>query len=241
MSSLAMPRLIRPLYWFVYAFVVALALRLRYVVRVTCHVSDLKRPAMLAAKHLSYWDVPLMSRVVLDHWRVIPFFEMGTFEGYPFLGRIRPILRAVGGFEVMRGKDLLRLKARAGGDRQALKERMRNVNAAAETARREILSGGGVYCFFPEGARDAKNLRRLRSKTEIEEGVRLANDEGRDLWVHPVSLRRSAERVGLLRRRIYFVEIFEPIPLRGGETSRVLAAVETALRTGFERKDSSAA
>lgn len=229
-----MPRVIRPLYWFVHAFVVAMLLRLRYVVRVTCHASELKRPAILAAKHLSYWDVPLLSRVVLEHWRLIPFFEMGTFEGYPFLGRIRPILRAVGGFEVMRGKDLLRLKARAKGDRQALKERMRRVNAAASTARREILSNGGVYCFFPEGARDPAALRPLRSKTEIQEGIQLANDEDRDLWVHPVSLRRSTEPVGLLRRRIYFVEIFEAIPLRGAETANVLAAIGEALRSGAQ-------
>ncbi len=236
-----MPRVIRPLYWFIHAFVVATLLRIRYVVRVQRHAAELKRPAILAAKHLSYWDVPLMSRVVLRYWRVIPFFEMGTFEGYAFLGRVRPILRAVGGFEVMRGKDLLRLKARAGGDRQSLRDRMRRVNMAASTARREILLGGGVYCFFPEGARDPDNLRRLRSKTEIEEGILLADEASRDLWVHPVSLRRSTKRVGLLRRRIYFVEIFEAIPLRGCETSKVLADIEGALRTGFEGKDSSAA
>ena len=99
--------------------------------------------------------------------RARPYFQMGSFIGYPVLGPLVPLLRRLGGFCVMRPKEVLRLKGRRGWDRDRARAMMRTVNEEAEKVRLSVLRSAGTLVVFPEGTRDDAHVRPMASDLEI--------------------------------------------------------------------------
>ncbi|MEZ6196884.1 MAG: hypothetical protein R3F20_14340 [Planctomycetota bacterium] len=209
------------------SFCVAM-LKLRYDVR----SRELEGPVVWVAKHCAWWETPLVGHL---SWRLVrerPSFEMSSFHGYAFLGRVRGLLRALGGFEVMRPKDLLRLKHAGAGKREELGALMEKVNAEAGERRRGILRAGGAYAFYPEGTRDAAVLRPFKSEHEIREAIALATEEGIPVSVVPVAPcygARPRPWIPFLRRRPVTLVVLEPVPLVGRGAEEVLADIRRAL------------
>lgn len=135
-------------------------------------------PVVLMGKHVSNWDIPLSSRAVRKYIGNYPHYEMGSFHGYPVLGKITALLKWCGGFPVMRAKDLLRLKHTTGESKESLRALMKQVNDEAAETRRGVLRENQSVCFFPEGTRDKNAVNKLRSTHEVEEALTLRREEG---------------------------------------------------------------
>ncbi|HYC77627.1 MAG TPA: 1-acyl-sn-glycerol-3-phosphate acyltransferase, partial [Planctomycetota bacterium] len=161
---------------------------------------------VLAAKHGSSWDIPLMSRLARRALGRRAYFQMGSFIGYPVLGPLVPLLRRCGGFCVMRPKEILRLRRR-GSSRDALHALMDRVNREATETRRAVLETGGVLVFFPEGSRDATQVLPLKADREITTAVDL-RFEGVASTLWPIVLSYGSKR--RWRRRRVIVEALDP-------------------------------
>jgi hypothetical protein len=158
---------------------------------------------------------------------------MGSFTGYRLLGPLAPLLVRLGAFRVMRPKEVLRLRARPGWDRERARARMSEVNDLAEQSRREILRRGGMIVVFPEGTRDAGAVRPLRSEHEIASAVAL-RAEGIETTLWPALLSYGPRR--LFRRRLE-IDLLEPFAL-GDRTARdVLELLGRLFHAGWKPPD----
>jgi 1-acyl-sn-glycerol-3-phosphate acyltransferase len=114
---------------------------------------DLRRrtaPALIVGKHFSYWDISALSIAARKIFKsVFPHFEMGTFYGYPFLGRVQWLMERYGAFMVMRPKDLIRIKHGTGKSKEELTALMQRVNDDAAKARRWVLESKRALVYFP--------------------------------------------------------------------------------------------
>lgn len=214
--------------WHVGAFIWMCFARLRLRVRLTYHgVPGPDQAVLLAGKHASAHDIVLLGVLSFRRTGRRPFFQMGSFIGYRVLGRVKPIMRWVGGFEVMRPKEVRRLAKTPGWDRSAALEHMREVNDRAESVRRAVLTEGGVLAVFPEGTRDSERVRELSSELEVRSALAIAA-EGRDVVVWPVSVAMGRPR---LLRRPMTVDFLEPFPLRSGTSpGEVLSRIDDSWR-----------
>ena len=223
-----MPSFFAPLYWLVYIVSARIGVSARFALTVRAHPEARRRPLIVAAKHTSYWDVPILSRAVRTRLRQKPYFEMGSFHGYPVIGRLRWALRACGGFEVMRGKDLMRLKASTGKSRAELRKIMEGVNDKAAGHRRVLLERGGTLCFFPEGTRNPEGVRPLKARLEIDEAVAYCTEHDIDAWLVPAGIRRwplEGRFIPFFRRARLVVDLGAPIALRGASVEDVLETI----------------
>jgi len=178
---------------------------------------------LVCAKHASAWDIPLLGTHCWRSRREIPYFQMGSFVGYPILGRVRRALRWLGGFPVMRPKEVLRLRRK--WDRTRIHRMMDEVNAEAERTRREVLRAGRALVVFPEGTRDPTRLLPLRGELEVRAAVELEAEEAVDVQVWPAVV--SYGRPGVLGRRVRLV-LLEPFPVRGESVEGILRRLERA-------------
>lgn len=192
-------------------------------------------PVVVVGKHSSYWDVPLVGICAWRMYRSIPRFEMGSFVGYPLLGRFGWLFRLLGAFPVMRAKDLLRLKRRTGRSKDELSGIMRGINQAAAQMRDGVLRDDGVFCFFPEGARNKEAVGRLRSRHEIEEAIELARTDA-TIHVQPIICEFGPKPkvcVPFIVRRQVRIKILDPIPLQSTTTDEVLKQVDEGIRSNW--------
>ncbi|MSR74171.1 MAG: 1-acyl-sn-glycerol-3-phosphate acyltransferase [Planctomycetes bacterium] len=198
-------------------------LRLALEVRGVCHLTT--GPVLLCAKHASAFDILLLGHLSRTRMRRLPHFQMGSFIGYRLLGPLSPLLCRLGGFPVMRPKEVRRLAERS-GDRAAALETMRRVNAVAEDTRREVLASGGVLVVFPEGTRDAGALRGMKGTLEVESALAVLM-AGIPVCVVPTAISYARKR--LFRRRV--VVEFCPgfVPQITDSAASVLARVQAAL------------
>ena len=222
-----------PLWWISYIISAKIGLKAVYSIRFRAIPTGIRVPVILAGKHCHYWDVPLLASVSRRCVGKSPFFEMGTFQGYPILGRVTWLLRAIGGFPVMRSKDVLRLKHQTGKSRAELSKVMREINEAAADKRREILRRGQALCFFPEGTRDPDGIGRLRARQEVDEAI--AQDEAEGLGIQlvpvfPVFGPKPSFPIPFIRRTPVDVIILDPISLKGRETTELLEEVASLMR-----------
>ncbi len=157
-----------------------------------------KGALLIAAKHASSFDILLIGHITKVRDGRIPFFQMGSFEGYRFLGPVAPLLQKLGGFPVMRPKDVRRIAEKTGRREEAL-QRMRTVNDAAEATRAQVLLKGGVLVVYPEGTRDGSALRPFKSTLEVESALRV-HALGTPVHVQPVSIAYAPAR--WFRRRV---------------------------------------
>ncbi len=192
-------------------------------------------PAVIVGKHSSYWDVPITGIRGWMMYRSIPRFEMGSFVGYALLGKLEWLFRLLGGFPVMRAKDILRLKHITGGSRAEVSEVMKSVNNEAKRMRREVFESEGVFCFFPEGARNKAAVGRMRSRHEIDEAIEFAREHP-TFHVQPIICEFGPSprfRIPFLIRRTVQVVILDPIPLTNTTTQEVLEAVDAGIRANW--------
>lgn len=216
----AYPRPVAWMWWPAY-WATQIALHARFRPRLRGRSELLEGPLVVCAKHCHYWDVPGLGKAVVNRVRERPSFEMARFDGYFLLGWLQHLFDPLGGFSVMRPKDALRLKKREGLSSEEMREAMRAINARAQRRRATIVRGGGVYCFFPEGTRDPRRLREMRSENEVEEAIALA-DAGSPVRLLPISLCYGPSR-GRFRRRDLEIWVGEPVELRGTTASEALA------------------
>lgn len=181
-------------------------------------------PVLVCAKHSSWIDVPLLADWVRKLRGDMPRFQMGSFVGYRVLRLLVPLLKRLGGFPVMRPKEVLRLRGR--WDRERVKEFMQQVNARAEESRREVLRSGGALVVFPEGTRDPDRVRPLRSDLELRTAAAL-RPEGIDVTVWPVVLSYGSPRLG---RRPVLVEFLDAFPVGDLGPGEVLDRLEACFR-----------
>ncbi len=198
-------------------------LRLALEVRGSQHLET--GPLLLCAKHASAFDILLIGHICRTRRRCLPHFQMGSFIGYRWLGPVSPLLRRLGGFPVMRPKEVRRLAERT-GDRAAALETMRQVNDAAEATRQAVLRSGGVLVVFPEGTRDPAELRALKATLEVESGLAVIA-AGTPVRVVPVAISYAAARP--LRRRVVVEFCAGFVPEAGATATEVLARVRAAL------------
>lgn len=201
---------------------------LRLAVRRELVAAPPEGATLILAKHASSWDIPL----VADHARrrlgKRAYFQMGSFVGYRVLGPLVPILRALGGFSVMRPKEVRRLQ-QGGMERRAALERMREVNQAAEAGRRGLLERGEALVVFPEATRNDTEVLPLRSELELSSALEVVT-AGTPVMVWPIMLA-FGPRGG--RRRVLLREL-EPFHLGAGDTARaVLDRIEVAYRASW--------
>ena len=198
------------------------------------------KPALVMAKHVNAYDIPLVADTV---WRLTgepPYFEMGTFYGYKVLGPMSGFLRKLGGFPVMRPKDVLRLRRGEGMTRDQVSTMMRDVNDRAVAMRAEILRRGHVLSFFPEGTRSADEVLELRSRHEVEEALELVETEGIDIHVVPIFPcfgARPRFRIPWLVRTPVTVKVLDPIPLKGRTVDDVIAEVSALMKQHWRGAD----
>lgn len=203
-------------------------------IRVTGH-RRAKGPAVIVGKHSSYWDVPITGILGWLMYRSIPRFEMGSFVGYALLGKLEWLFRLLGGFPVMRAKDILRLKHMTGRSREELSGIMKSVNDEARDLRREIFETQGVFCFFPEGARSKETVGRMRSHHEIDEAIEVAREHPL-LHVQPIICEFGPKPrffVPFIVRRPVTVRILDPISLNDTTTQEVLGLVDAGIRANW--------
>jgi 1-acyl-sn-glycerol-3-phosphate acyltransferase len=214
----------------VYAFS-RLLLAVRFKMRVSGAERAPKGAVLLACKHVSAWDIPIGAYLSNEFLARKAYFQMGSFIGYPVFGRIVPVLRACGGFSVLRPKEVLRLRKTV--DRERIHALMDEVNGVAEATRQAVLERGGVLVVFPEGTRDAGEVRPVRSHHEIESALAVeARGQGAPPVIVPAAFNYGPKR---FLRRPLDVEIGEPIPLDGATASEIAARVESTLRTMWRR------
>jgi 1-acyl-sn-glycerol-3-phosphate acyltransferase len=218
---------IRPWFWELVYFVAMLLVRIRLRVEILGAQTAPNGPVLMAAKHASSWDIPLLSKVAREALGRRAYFQMGSFVGYAVLGRIVPFMRMCGGFPVMRPKELRRLQRKESLDRDQLHARMERVNRAAEATRRAVLEEGGALVFFPEGTRDARRVLPLKAANEVATAVELRFD-GVTSYLWPIVLSYGPPR-GLRRRRVR-IECLEPIRVGGVSPEPLCAAVEERFR-----------
>jgi 1-acyl-sn-glycerol-3-phosphate acyltransferase len=236
MTDAPEPRAYAPalkLRWWVWYLVYAgarLSLALRFRIRVRAPDALPRAPVLLAIKHVSAWDIPIatyLARRVL-HGRK-PYFQMGSFIGYPVFGRLVPILQGCGGFSVLRPKEVLRLRKSPEHDRARIRALMDEVNGVAEATRRAVLAQGGVIVVFPEGTRDADAVRPVRSTHEIESAlaVAAAMPASEGPVVVPATLSYGARR---FFRRAVDVDVAPPLRIEGATASQIAARIEEVFR-----------
>jgi 1-acyl-sn-glycerol-3-phosphate acyltransferase len=226
---------IRPAFWEFIYWCAKLLMRWRLRVEIHGMERNPRGPVLLAAKHGSGWDIPLLSRVAREALGRRPYFQMGSFVGYAVLGRIVPFLRWCGGFCVMRPKELRRLQRREKLGRDALHARMEQVNRAAEETRRAVLEEGGVLVFFPEGTRNDAEVLPLKATHEIATAVEL-RFVGVPSTIWPVMISYGP-KVGMFRRRRVRIECLEPLPVAGVSPEPLCAEVERRYRAAFVPPD----
>jgi 1-acyl-sn-glycerol-3-phosphate acyltransferase len=219
--------------WWVWHLVYAgarLSLAIRFRIRFKIPPDVPRGPVLLACKHVSAWDIPLATYLVRHALQGRkPYFQMGSFIGYPVFGRIVPAMQACGGFSVLRPKEVLRLRKDPGQDRARMRALMDEVNGVAEATRRAVLARGGVIVVFPEGTRDARAVQPVRSMHEIQSALAIA--ETAEPAKRPVILP-AIFNYGKKRRfrRTVDVEIAAPIPLDGQDAPALAARIEQTFR-----------
>jgi 1-acyl-sn-glycerol-3-phosphate acyltransferase len=219
---------ILPWFWEAVFFVSMLWVRLRLKVETRGTETAPRGPVLVAAKHATSWDIPLVCQLARRALGRRAYFQMGSFVGYPVLGRIVPFLERCGGFCVMRPKEILRLKKKEGLSKEAIHARMDRVNRAAEETRRAVLEEGGVLVFFPEGSRDATQVLPLKAAHELATAVALRFD-GVSSTIWPVVLSFGPKPRGLARRRV-LVECLETLPVAGVSPDPLGAEIERRFR-----------
>lgn len=202
--------------------------RLRKVVRIEGAIPT--GAVVVCAKHGTGLDIPILADFCGRHLGRRPHFQMGSFIGYPVLGLMVPFMKCLGGFPVMRPKEVLRLKHRKGWDRERVVRRMNEVNDAAERMRESVLRSGGALVVFPEGTRDADRLRPLTSETEVATAVRVAAG-GVPVRIWPVMFAYGPRR---FFRRPLLVTALPPFEISGNDPGAVLARVEAAFRSAWK-------
>ena len=214
-------------FWAVVTFSCMVWLRFRYWIVVIQDDPAPRGASLILAKHSSSADIPLLG--VLCHRRhgVRPYFQMGSFVGYRLFGPLVPAFRRLGGFPVMRPKEVRRLCQRKGWDRRRALERMKEVNDRAEEIRKEVLLSDGVLVVFPEGTRDPDGVRPLISELEVRSALEVAG-RGRAVSGWPVVLSLGTPR---RLRRVLMVRFCPPFALGGQEPKEVLARVEETFRS----------
>ncbi len=225
---------IRPVFWECIYFISCLLMRLRLRVEIVGAEKNPRGPVLLAAKHGSSWDIPLLSRVAREALGRRAYFQMGSFVGYSILGRIVPFMRWCGGFCVMRPKELRRLKRRQELGRDELHARMERVNRAAEATRRAVLEEGGVLVFFPEGTRNDSEVLPLKATNEIATAVEL-RFVGVASTIWPVVISYGPKS-GFFRRRVR-IECLDPLPVAGVTPEPLCAEIERRFRAAFLPSD----
>lgn len=189
---------------------------------------------LLAGKHASAFDIVLLGLLSRKRTRRRPFFQMGSFIGYRVFGRIRPVLRMLGGFEVMRPKEVRRLSKMSGWDRASSLAHMRRVNEDAESVRQTVLRNAGILAVFPEGTRNDEKILPLVSQLEFRSALAVAR-QGTRVVVWPVVVSLGRQRT--FRRRCR-VEFLDPFPLDPDASSEeVLEQVAVAWRAAWLDQD----
>jgi len=208
MSALRPPR-IRPLLWSFVNACTSFYARLRFRIRLVATTNRPQTGVIVCAKHAGAVDIPILSDAVRRLTARRPYFQMGSFIGYPVLGLLRPLLLRLGGFCVMRPKEVRRLSRGRGMDRESALARMRVVNDQAEQIRQAILSQGESLVVFPEGTRDAARVGPLVSQLEIRSALSVAA-RGTQVEVWPVTISISPKR---FLRRYALVAFHDPFLL----------------------------
>ncbi|MAG56459.1 MAG: hypothetical protein CMJ83_09225 [Planctomycetes bacterium] len=221
---------IRPLFWRLTerAGRAVAMIRLRLQVRLEGAVPE--GAVLLCSKHTSSLDISLLATNVRRLRGAPPYFQMGSFVGYPLLGVLRPVLRALGGFSVMRPKEVRQLSKRRGWDRESATQMMRDTNVAADRVRQDVLGSGGVLIVFPEGTRDDSELRPLKSEREVLSGIEAARD-GVAVRIWPVTIALGPPRWW---RRPAVIRFHEPLELDPTASAiGVLEQIEARLEAGW--------
>lgn len=218
---------LKPWVWHTTFVIAQLILRVTHRIVVRGHDVPPGAPVIIAAKHASGWDVPLLSWIAKRYLGIKPYFQMGSFIGYPVLSRIMGGMRACGGFPVMRPKEVLRLRKRTDVDRARIHEMMDEVNGIAEATRRAVLETGQVLVFFPEGTRDNDSVRPVRGLHEIHSALSVARS-GRAVWAWPVVLSYGPKKVF---RRLLLVDLLPAIPVGAGSAEELAAGIEAGFRS----------
>lgn len=219
---------ISPWFWHLVKALLEGACRLR-LRRIRSDLASMPASAVLiCAKHASGFDIPVLADVCWRGRRARPYFQMGSFVGYRLLGPLVPLLQRLGGFSVMRPKEVLRLK-KSGLTRDQALQKMQEKNEAAEDMRRDLLRSGEVLVVFPEGTRDPQNLRELKSEIELRSAIAVAA-EGKPVTIWPVMLAYGSRR---LPRRKVIVQGLTPFRLDGASLEDVLARVTKDLQSAW--------
>lgn len=195
-----------------------------------------KGPVLVIGKHVSNWDIPVLSRAIRKYIGNFPHFEMGSFHGYPILGKVIGFLKWCGGFPVMRSKDIMRLRHTSGKTKEELRALMREVNDEAAEVRRQVLREGQCMCFFPEGTRDRHKVNRLRSVHEVEEALGLIQDEGVDVRIVPIVPSYGPKPkffIPFLRRRPVTVRMLPPLEIGDKTPREILADAQTLIEANW--------
>lgn len=199
----------------------------------TRYVGDVKRrrgPAVLPGKHRSYWDISAISIVARRYYKTFPHFEMGTFYGYPMLGRVQWMCERYGAFKVMRAKDLIRLKHGTGLKKSELMEIMKATNDEAARCRDWVLRNGRALVYFPEGGR-TNELAEFKSEHEMREAIDLVN-EGLDITVQPIVPvygKRPPLLIPFIWKRPLTVHMLAPVDIRGRTVDDVFAEIRAKM------------
>ncbi|MFT7620057.1 MAG: 1-acyl-sn-glycerol-3-phosphate acyltransferase [Planctomycetota bacterium] len=197
-------------------------------------------PILVIGKHVSNWDIPVISRAVRKLVGNFPHFEMGSFHGYAVLGKVIVFLKWCGGFPVMRSKDLMRLRHTSGQSKEELRQLMRDVNEEAAEVRRQVIREGQAMCFFPEGTRDRSKVNRLRSVHEVEEALELIEKEGVNVRIVPIIPcygRKPKPFIPFLRRRPVVVKMLPPLSTEGRSAREVLAEAQILIEAHWSSEN----